>query len=328
MKKYNVVVVGATGLVGRTLLRVLEERKLPIAGLRLIASEKSIGKKLNVFGKEYVVEGLGKESFKGCDFAFFCAGSKVSEQYVPLAAKHSIVIDNSSAFRMNPDIPLVVPWINGELALGKKIIANANCSIIPCVTVLKTLDERFCLTKVNYTTYQAVSGSGFKGINDLMRTRTGEKPLFYPQPIASTCIPLIGDAITSGDTSEEKKMKDETKKILNRFDLKVSATCVRVPVFYCHGIVVSLETKEKFNLSDVKNLFSEIPKVIVKDDLRKNDFPTSLDGYDNDNIYVGRIREDETRENGLLFYVLADNLRIGAASSSVAIMEYIINHQK
>ena len=123
-------------------------------------------------------------------------------------------------------------------------------------------------------------------------------------------------------------MKDETKKILNRFDLKVSATCVRVPVFYCHGSVVSLETKEKFNLSDVKNLFSEIPKVIVKDDLRKNDFPTSLDGYDNDNIYVGRIREDETRENGLLFYVLADNLRIGAASSSVAIMEYIINHQK
>ncbi|HHU24923.1 MAG: aspartate-semialdehyde dehydrogenase [Bacilli bacterium] len=326
MKKYNVVVVGATGLVGRTLLKVLEERNIPINNLRLIASEKSIGKKITVLGKEHVVEGLSKNSFINADFVFFCAGSKVSKQYIKEASKQAIVIDNSSAFRMNPEIPLVVPWINGSEIKEKRIIANANCSIIPCITVLKPLNERYHITKVNYTTYQSVSGSGFKGINDLMRTRTIEKPLFYPQPIALTCIPFIGEAISHNETSEEQKMKDETKKILNRFDLKVSATCIRVPVFYCHGIVVSVEAKKEFDLAEVKKILSQMPKVILKDDLTINEFPSSVEGYNTDYIYVGRIRLDETRENGLILYILADNLRTGAASSSVEIMQYIINH--
>ena len=329
MKKYNVAVVGATGVVGSTFLKVLAEYHFPIDNLVLLASSKSAGKKIDYEGKKVVVEELKEDSFVGrnLDIALFSAGAKVSLQFAPLAAKEGIlVIDNSSAWRNDPDKALVVPEVNPFDITPKGIIANPNCSTIQSIIPLKALDDKYHLTRVNYTTYQAVSGSGMKGILDLERTLKGEKNEFYPYDISKTCIPEIDVFLDNGYTKEEMKMVNETRKMLHRPDLAISATCVRVPVFNSHGVSIVCEMEKEFDLDDIRKLFKDYPGLVLVDDPQNHIYPVSTLSTGNDNVYVGRIRRDLSTKNGLIFYCTGDNIRKGAASNAIQIALYAINH--
>ena len=327
MKKYNVAIVGATGLVGRTFLKVLKERNFPVEKLYLYASARSAGKTVNFVGKDYTVIELKDENIKDdIDVALFSAGGSMSKEYAPkFKAKGAIVIDNSSAWRMEKDIPLVVPEANPEALDGHNgIIANPNCSTIQVMPVLKVLADKYGLKRVVYSTYQAVAGSGQKGIDDLEANLKGEPSKNYPHQIAFNLLPHIDSFLDNGYTKEEMKMVEETRKILGLPDLKVTATCVRVPVKMGHAVSVNVELEKSFDLKDVFKAFEEKEGVVVKDDVAKNVYPMPIEAEDTDEVYVGRIRRDESVENGLNLWVVADNIRKGAATNTIQIAETLI----
>jgi len=321
MKLYNVAVAGATGLVGRTFLKVLEEYNFPINNLVLYASKRSAGNVVVFKGKEYVVEELTEDSFDNIDIALFSAGGSISKQFAPIAAKKgAVVIDNSSAWRMDDNCALVVPEINiADVYSKSNIIANPNCSTIQSVLPLKALNDKFGLKKVVFTTYQSVSGSGQKGINDLVNCLQGKKNEFYPYDISNTCIPEIDEFLEDGYTKEEMKMVNETRKILHLPDLLVSATCIRVPIKACHGVMMQVELNKEFTIEEVKKALADQEGVVLYDDVKNHIYPNSIVAKDQDQVYVGRIRKDLANENSILLYCVADNIRKGAASNAVQI---------
>lgn len=327
MKKYNVAVVGATGLVGQTFLKVLKERNFPVEKLYLYASARSAGKIVNFDGKDYTVIELKEENIKDdIDVALFSAGGSISKEYAPkFKAKGAIVIDNSSAWRMEKDIPLVVPEANPEALDGHNgIIANPNCSTIQVMPVLKVLADKYGLKRVVYSTYQAVAGSGQKGIDDLEANLKGEPSKNYPHQIAFNLLPHIDVFLDNGYTKEEIKMVEETRKILGLPDLRVTATCVRVPVKMGHAVSVNVELEKPFELEDVFKAFEEKEGVIVQDDVSKNVYPMPIVAEDTDEVYVGRIRKDFSADNALNLWVVADNIRKGAATNTIQIAETLI----
>lgn len=328
MKKVNLAVVGATGMVGRTFLKVLEERKLPIENFYVMASSRSAGSKLTFCGKEYIVEELTEHSFdKPIDIALFSAGGSISEKFAPIAAAHGcIAIDNSSQWRMDPTVPLIVPEVNPEdLAWHKNIIANPNCSTIQAMVALKPLDAKYKIKRVVYSTYQAVSGAGVAGWKDLEDGLKGVAPKKFPHPIANNCLPHIDVFLDNGYTKEEMKMIWETKKILHNDDMKITATTVRVPVFDAHSESINIEFEHPFELNDLIATLKNAPGVILKDDPANNVYPLAIDAAGHDEVYIGRIRRDESVENGINIWVVADNIRKGAATNAVQIAEVIIN---
>lgn len=332
-KLFNVAIVGATGAVGNQMLEILEERKFPIKELRLLASERSEGKFLEFRGEQLVVQKLGRDSFKGIDIALFSAGGSRSEEFCPIAAASGAVcVDNSSAWRMDPDVPLVVPEVNpSDIALyvKKGIIANPNCSTIQMMVALKPLHDYAKIKRIVVSTYQAVSGTGLNAIDEL-RIQSGEllngRPAeckVYPHQIAFNCLPHIDVFLDNGYTKEEMKMVLETRKILGDDSLRITATTVRVPVFYSHSESVNIETERPLSAAKARELLSGAPGVKVVDDVSNLTYPTAIDAAGQDLTYVGRIREDESIENGLNLWVVADNLRKGAATNAVQIAELL-----
>ena len=328
MKTSNkIAIVGSTGVVGRTALKVLEEKSLPNCTYTLFCSKKSAGTKIEFMGQTYITCELTEKSFDThFDYAIFCAGGEVSKKYVPIAVqKGCIVIDNSSVFRMDPEVPLVVPEVNKEKIFENKgIIANPNCSTIQAVVPLKPLDEKYTIKRIVYSTYQAVSGAGREGILDLKNGQNGEAPKKFPYPIYNNCIPHIDVFLDDGYTKEEHKMIDETRKILDRPNLPITATTVRVPVENCHSESINVEFEKDFDIYDVRMLLQNYPGIIVVDDVEKNYYPlaTKANGYDE--VFVGRIRRDYSVKSGLNLWVVADNLRKGAASNAIQILENLI----
>lgn len=320
----SVAIVGATGVVGEMFLRVLEEKKLNIDKYTLFASSKSKGKKIHFMNHEYEVQELTEDSFKNehFDYALFSAGSSTSEKYAKIAAQNNcIVIDNSSYFRMDKTVPLIVPQVNMEDAYEHfNIIANPNCSTIQAVLPLRALDEKYKIKRVIYSTYQAVSGAGKKGIDDLLQDKA-EK---FPYPIKNNCIPQI-DIFTDNDyTKEEIKMVEETRKILKKPKLPVTATCVRVPVLNSHAESINVELEYPFKIDDIKKELNNFPGIIVVDDPEKAIYPLNSYANGTDEVYVGRIRRDYSQENGINFWCVADNIRKGAASNAVEILENLL----
>ena len=327
MKQYRVALVGATGLVGRTAIKVFEEKKLPIKEYVFFGSSKSAGKKIELLGKEYIVKELDEHSFdQKFDYAIFCAGGEVSKKYAKIAtSKGTIVIDNSSYYRMDKDVPLVVPEVNSEdIYKNNGIIANPNCSTIQAVVALKPLDEKYKIKRIVYSTYQAVSGAGQKGVDDLINTQKGLENNKFPHPIANNCLPHIDIFLDNGYTKEEMKMIEETKKILHNSKLKITATTVRVPVLNSHSESINIEFKNDYNLEELKELLRNSPGIILEDDLDNNIYPLATNASGTDNVYIGRIRRDYSVKYGLNIWVVADNIRKGAASNAIQIMEKII----
>jgi len=329
---YNVAVAGATGAVGRKMLEILEERKFPVATLKALASAKSVGQTLAFKGNPVTVEELKESSFEGVDIALFSAGASVSRQFAPSAVKSGcIVIDNSSAFRMEPDVPLVVPEVNPDaINSNAGIIANPNCSTIQMVVVLKPIHDKFKIKRVVVSTYQSVSGSGQKAINELQNQtknlldgETAEVNV-YPHQIAFNCIPHIDIFLNNGYTKEEMKMVNETRKILGDPSIMISPTTVRVPVFYSHSESINVETFRPINAQGVRELLSGMDGICVTDNPESNEYPLAIDGAGKDEVFVGRIRDDISCENAVNFWVVSDNLRKGAALNAVQIAEYLI----
>lgn len=331
MKKVNLAVVGATGMVGRTFLKVLKERNFPIDNLYLMASKRSAGTKVEYDGKEYVVEELTEHSFdKPIDIALFSAGGSTSEKFAPIAAAHGvIVVDNSAQWRQDPKVPLVVPECNPEdISWNSGIIANPNCSTIQAVAVLKPLDDKYKIKRVVYSTYQAVSGAGVAGWKDLENGLKGEAPKKFPHQIAGNCLPHIDVFMDNGYTKEEMKMIWETRKILHHPELKVTATTVRVPVFNSHSESVNVEFENPVDIDEIKKILSEAPGIVIVDDPANNKYPLALDAAGTDEVYVGRIRRDESVDNGINFWVVADNIRKGAATNAVQIAQILVESMK
>ena len=330
MKKYNIAVVGATGMVGRTFLKVLEETKLPVENYYLFASKRSAGTKVTFMGKEYTVEELTETSFdRGIDIALFSAGGSTSEKFAPIAAsKGCVVIDNSSAWRMDPEVPLVVPEVNpDDIKWNKGIIANPNCSTIQAMVALKPLHDKYKIKRVVYSTYQAVSGAGMSGYKDLEDGLKGEAPKKFPHPIAGNCLPHIDVFLPNGYTQEEMKMVNETRKILGDDSIRITATTVRVPVFYGHSESINVEFYNQFNLNELKSVLENAPGVIVQDDPEHDVYPLAINAAGTNETYVGRIRRDESVESGVNLWVVADNIRKGAAANAVQIAEKLIEMQ-
>lgn len=330
MKKYKVAIVGASGMVGRTFLQVLEEKNLPIEELYLFASSRSAGKTVSFCGKEYVIEELTESSFdRGIDIALFSAGGGTSLKYAPIAAeKGCIVIDNSSAWRMDPKVPLVVPEVNAEdVKWNNNIIANPNCSTIQAMVALKPLHDAFKIKRIVYNTYQAVSGAGMEGYSDLENGLKGEAPKKFPYPIAGNVLPQIDVFEENGYTKEESKMINETRKILHDDSLRITATTVRVPVFNGHSESINLEFEKPFEISQVFDILKNAPGIILQDDIQNGIYPMPINASGHDEVFVGRIRRDESVENGLNLWVVADNIRKGAASNAVQIAEWIMKNQ-
>ncbi|SHH23447.1 aspartate semialdehyde dehydrogenase [Caloranaerobacter azorensis DSM 13643] len=328
MKKFNIAIVGATGMVGRTFIKILEERNFPVKNLYLFASSKSKGTKLKFKGKEYTVQKLTENSFnEDIDIALFSAGSEVSKKFAPIAKeKGVIVVDNSSAWRMHKEVPLIVPEVNpNDISWHQGIIANPNCSTIQCVVPLKPLHDAFKIKRIVYSTYQAVSGSGLGGIEDLEMGIKGKEPKKYPHPIAFNCLPHIDVFLENGYTKEEMKMIEETKKILNDYNLKITATTVRIPVRYGHSVSINLEFENSFNLDKIYEILKNAKGVIIQDDVSNNIYPMPINAEGTDEVYVGRIRRDFSIENGINLWVVADNIRKGAATNTVQIAELLIN---
>ena len=337
MKKYKLAIVGATGVVGRTALKVLEEKKLPISEYYLFASKRSAGTKLKFMDKEYTVAELNENSFDtGIDFAIFSAGGETSKRYSPIACnKGCTVIDNSSAFRMDTNIPLIVPEVNfNEILNYKGIIANPNCSTIQAVVCLKPLDDKYKIKRIIYSTYQAVSGAGIKGIHDLengiKNYINGDNSEDYlekfPYPIFNNCLPHIDIFLPNGYTKEEEKMINETRKILGKPDLKITVTTVRVPVFNCHSESINVEFEKDFDLYDVRMLLQNSPGIILVDNIEKEQYPIASKANGNNEVFVGRIRRDFSVPYGLNMWVVADNLRKGAATNAVQILEILLTN--
>ena len=330
MKEYKLAIVGATGLVGRTAIKVLEEKKLPIREYALFASHKSAGQKFNIFGKEHIVHELAKNSFdEKFDFAIFSAGGEVSKKYAPIAAKTGcIVVDNSSYFRMDDHVPLVVLEVNFEdVKWHKGIIANPNCSTIQAMLPLKALDDKYNIKRIVYSTYQAVSGAGKKGLADLENI-DGSKPLKkFAHPIYNNCLPHIDTFLDNGYSKEEMKMINETRKILHKPDLKVTATTVRVPVTNSHSESINVEFEKNFEMLDLLNTLKNFPNIVLQDDLSSNLYPMAITATGHDEVFVGRVRRDESVPSGINIWVVADNIRKGAASNAIQIIEKIIKNE-
>ena len=327
MEGYNIAVVGATGLVGRKMLQVLEERNFPVKNLLLMASEKSAGLGLKFKDEIIKVEKLTAEKFKGVDIALFSAGASVSVEFATEAIKRNcIVIDNSSAFRLNKDVPLVVPEVNREeIFKHNGIIANPNCSTIQLVVVLKPLHDRFKVKRVVVSTYQSVTGAGKRGIDQLMAELNEGKssnPKF-PHQIAFNCIPHIDEFYEDGYSKEEHKIMKETLKIINDENIKITATCVRVPVIGGHSESVNIEFERNFDIDEVKKVLRNAPSIIIVDEPFNNLYPMPILSNERDEVFVGRIRRDPSVENGLNLWIVADNLRKGAATNAVQIAEEI-----
>ena len=327
-KKPNLAIVGATGLVGSTFLKVLEERNFPFDNLYLMASAKSAGSTVTFKGKDYVVEELTEDSFsKPIDLALFSAGGPISKKYAPIAARHGVtVVDNSSAWRMDATVPLVVPEVNpDDIKWHKGIISNPNCSTIQAMLVLKPLLDVYGIKRVVFSTYQAVSGTGVKGIEDLKNGLTGnDTTTAYPHPIAGNCLPHIASFNENGYTEEEMKMINETHKILGDDSIAITATTVRVPVFDSHSESVNVELKKPFEIDHIKKLLASAPGVVLEDDPANNIYPLARNAAGRDEVFVGRVRRDFSVENGLNLWVVADNIRKGAATNTVQIAEELI----
>lgn len=328
MSMYKLAIVGATGLVGRTVLKILEEKNLPIYEYVLFSSKKSAGSVIHFMDKNYTVKELTENSFSDehFDFSIFSAGGETSLKYSPIAAKSGcIVIDNSSAFRMEKDVPLVVPEVNPEdIKLNKGIIANPNCSTIQSMLPIKALDEKYNVKRIVYSTYQAVSGAGRYGIEDLENGHKNLPPKKFPYPIYNNCLPHIDVFNENGYTKEEEKMINETRKILHKPDLKITATCVRVPVINCHCESINLEFEKEFDMEDVYNTLENFENITVMDNTKENLYPIPTEVSGKDNVFVGRIRRDYSIENGLNLWVVADNIRKGAATNAIQILEKLI----
>ena len=327
---YKLAIVGATGLVGKTILKILEEKNLPIYEYVLFSSKKSAGKIINFKGKDYTVRELTINSFvqEHFDFAIFSAGGYTSKLNSPIAAEHGcIVIDNSSAFRMDPSVPLVVPEVNPEdITKNNGIIANPNCSTIQAVLPLKVLDDNYKIKRIVYSTYQAVSGAGIYGIKDLENGIKGLPNEKFPHQIYNNCLPHIDDFLDNGYTKEEEKMINETRKILHKPDMPITATTVRVPVFNCHSESINIELENDFTLDDVRKELKSFNGIKVIDDIKNNLYPLACNCSGFDEVFVGRIRRDNSVKYGLNLWVVADNIRKGAATNAIQILEKMIKN--
>lgn len=328
---YNVAIVGSTGNVGRKFLEILEERNFPIKNLYLFASKRSAGSYLPFKGKEYIVEETCEENIKNkkIDIALFSAGGDTSLKFAPIFSSYgAVVIDNSSAWRMDKNVPLVVPEVNPEDLKGHNgIIANPNCSTIQAMVPLKALLDNYGIKRIVYSTYQAVSGAGMQGIKDLEDGLKGESPKKFPYQIAGNCLPHIDVFLENGYTKEEMKMIEETKKILHSDDLKITATTVRVPVLNSHSESINIELEKSFELEDIFKLFETTEGLTVYDNVQDLKYPTPLEVSGKDDVYVGRIRRDFSLDNGLNIWVVADNIRKGAALNAVQIAEVLIKNE-
>jgi aspartate-semialdehyde dehydrogenase len=334
-KQYNVAVVGATGAVGRTMLSILEQRKFPVDNLYLLASERSAGERITFNNKHYIVENLSDFDFSNAHIGLFSPGASVSAVYAPKAgAAGCVVIDNTSQFRYEEDIPLVVPEVNSHAIArytNRNIIANPNCSTIQMVVALKPIKDAVGITRINVATYQSVSGTGKKAIDELadqtLKLMNGKKAdiKVYPRQIAFNVIPQIDVFMDNGYTKEEMKMVWETQKIMEDNDILVNPTCVRVPVFYSHSEAVHIETRDSITAEEARALLEKAPGVKVMDSRENGGYPTAIgQGTDHDEVWVGRIRRDISHPNGLNMWIVSDNLRKGAALNSIQIAEVLI----
>jgi len=331
---YTVAVVGATGAVGAEMIEILMERKFPVGVLRPLASARSAGERVSFHDQSLVVRELTKDSFEGVDIALFSAGADISREFAPLAAKAgAVVIDNSAAWRMDKDVPLVVPEVNrADIAKHRGIIANPNCSTIQMVVALKPLHDAARIKRVVVTTFQAVSGTGKEAMDELLEESQEllsfqePTPKVYPYQIAFNCLPHIDDFLPSGYTKEEMKMLHETRKIMGDDSIRVTATTVRVPVYVGHSESVNIETEKKLSANEARAILCEAPGVLLYDDPAHKIYPMPLDAAGKDDVYVGRVREDESVPNGLNLWIVADNLRKGAALNAVQIAEELIRN--
>ena len=333
-EKYNVAVVGATGAVGNEMVSILQERKFPVDQLTLLASTRSSGTQIEFKGKQYAVEVLRENSFVGMDIGLFSAGGSVSEKFAPLAGKAGcVVIDNTSAFRMDPQCPLVVPEVNPHAIAQyskKNIIANPNCSTIQMVVALKPIHDVARIKRIVVSTYQAVSGTGKRAIRELedqvlaIYSNREVPRQVYPHQIAFNCLPHIDVFFDNGYTKEEIKMVNETKKIMEDDSIRITATTVRVPVFYSHSESVNIETEKKLTADQVREILSKAPGVMVVDNPKKNEYPLAIHAAGKDETFVGRIREDDSIPNGINLWIVSDNIRKGAALNAVQIAEILI----
>ena len=335
---YRVCVVGATGVVGKEMINVLEERDFPVRDLKLLASERTAGSILEFKGENLKVQVLREDSFKGMEIGLFSAVGSISEKYAPLASREGcVVIDNTSAFRMDPEVPLVVPEVNPH-AIGdfthKGIIANPNCSTIQMVVVLKPIHDAAKIRRIVVSTYQSVSGTGKEAIRELEQqtlaifNQQEIRTEVYPHQIAFNCIPHIDVFSENGYTKEELKMINETKKIIEDESIAITATTVRVPVFYGHSESVNIETKKKITPKEVRDILSRAPGVVVLDDPEKNEYPLAIDAAGKDETFVGRIREDPSIEKGIDMWIVSDNIRKGAALNAVQIAEILVQRYR
>lgn len=321
----NFAIVGATGVVGTKMIERLAESDLQVDDIYMMASAKSAGQVLKFRDRDVVVEELNEHSFdKDIDYALFSAGGDTSKKFAPIAEEHGvIVIDNSSAWRMDPDIDLIVPECNRP-TLKRKIIANPNCSTIQSVVPLKPLNDAFGIEKITYTTYQAVSGSGKGGIDDLLNGQNGEAPKKYPHPIYNNVLPHIDVFLDNGYTKEEMKMINETKKILGLDDdVRITATCVRVPVLNSHAVEIDVTFKKDTTVEEIRDILRNAPGVVLVDDPEKDQYPLPTEATGHDEVYVGRIRKDLSQPRGFHIWCVADNIRKGAASNAVQIAEML-----
>jgi aspartate-semialdehyde dehydrogenase len=329
---FNVAVVGATGAVGGTMLRVLEERGFPVTELRPLASERSVGRELDYLGRPRRVQLLTEDAFEGIQIALFSAGSPRSRQFAPAAVEAgAVVIDNSSAFRMDPSVPLVVPEVNeADLEGHSGIVANPNCVAAPLVVALKPIADAVGLERVIVSSYQSVSGTGQAAITELLEQSAGflagdePEPSVYPHPIAFNVLPHIDVFDESGYTGEERKVADETRKMMGLPDLRVSATCVRVPVLYAHSQAVHVETTDEIDADEARRLLMGAPGVVLVDEPAHGRYPLPRDAAGRDEVFVGRIRRDVSHRRGLALWVVSDNLRKGAATNAVQIAESLV----
>ena len=333
MKRFNVAVVGATGMVGRKFLEVLSERNLPVDNYYLFASSRSAGNVVDFVGKPHTVIELNEENVKALqgkvDFALFSAGGAISKEYAPKFVEiGATVVDNSSEWRMHPDVPLVVPEVNPEdVKWNKGIIANPNCSTIQAMVALKPLYDKYGIKRIIYSTYQAVSGAGVAGYNDLKDGVKGEAPKKFPYPIAYNMLPHIDVFLENGYTKEEWKMIAETRKIFHDDTLRVTATTVRVPVFHGHSESINVEFKTPCTREGVVEALYSFKGIVVQDDPKNNVYPMPIYAENHDEVFVGRIRIDESVESGVNLWVVADNIRKGAATNAVQIVELLIKEQ-
>jgi aspartate-semialdehyde dehydrogenase len=332
MKKYNVAICGVTGAVGETMLKVLQERNFPVEKLKLLASYRSVGKKYKFRNQDVLVKELTKDSFKDTEISLFSIGAELSKEFAPMAVENgAIVIDNSSAFRMDKDVPLVVPEVNSQDVLWHNgIISNPNCSTIVMVVAINPIHKISKIKRIVTSTYQAVSGTGREAIEELKNQSSAvlnNKKVIsqvYPVQIAFNVLPHVDDFYEDGYTKEEMKMVYETHKIIGDNSIRITATTVRVPVFTSHSLSINLELESKLTREEVREILSEAPGVKVMDDPKNLIYPTTIDSSGNDLVYVGRIREDNSVENGINLWVVSDQLRKGAATNAIQIAEILI----